>query len=164
MKIVAIVAMDEARIIGNQGQLPWHLPEDLKRFSKLTRGHIVLMGRKTYESLPPKSRPLPQRRNLVVTRNSGLLAGEPLEADQFVTDLPETLRHLKQLPGSEIVWVIGGAEIYQQTLPHWDEVALTLVPGKHKGDARFPKFENQFELVHQEAGEGCEFRRYVRCS
>lgn len=70
MKITAILAMDESLLIGKKDGLPWHIPEDLKRFNSLTRGHIVVMGRNTYFSLPEKYRPLPHRRNIVITREA----------------------------------------------------------------------------------------------
>lgn len=166
-KICAIVAMDEGRVIGINNQLPWKLPEDLKRFSALTTGHTVLMGRKTYQSLPSSFRPLPKRRNVVLSRGNRHQFGIPKEVDVY-TSPEEFLRDCRAgtfaVP-SGVVWVIGGAEVYKQTMPFWDEVFVTRIKGTHKGDAFFPEFEGQFALQEAEESERCTFQRYVRsCS
>ncbi len=159
--IAAIVAMDEGRVIGRDGALPWHLPEDLRHFRELTSGHIVVMGRKTWDSLPPKFRPLPGRLNVVVSRNAAALdlpegvlrAQSPQEAIEQACGAAK--------PGQR-VWVIGGAEIYKATLPLCDEVHLTVVSGRHEGDAWLPDFEEGFALASEAPGESCTFRTFVR--
>lgn len=156
-RVAAIVAMDEGRIIGKNGALPWHLPEDLAHFKALTSGHVVVMGRKTWESLPPKFRPLPGRVNVVVSRTprdlelpNGVYAagsiGEALVTADRVADV------------GRIVWIIGGAEIYKNALPLCDELHLTLVSGTHEGDARLPPFEEEFEEVSSSGAERCAFK------
>ncbi len=151
--------MDEARVIGGDGTLLWHYPEDLKRFSELTRGGVVLMGRTTYESLPPKFKPLPGRRNVVVSRT---LTEAPAPGVSIFSSIPEALESLSQ-EGVPEVWIIGGAQIYQATSELWDELYLTRVPGTHTGDVFFPPFESFAELVSQEKGvAGVLFERY-RC-
>lgn len=160
-RIAAIVAMDEQRLIGKNGALPWHLPEDLKRFRELTSGHIVVMGRKTWESLPPKVRPLPGRLNVVISRNPGQLSLPDGVLSAASPQLALEVACAAAKPGQK-VWVIGGAEIYRATLPMCDEVHLTVVRGEHSGDAWLPEFEGDFSLANEESGEGCSFRTYVR--
>jgi len=135
MALRAIAAMSLNRAIGKDGKLPWHLPEDFKWFKKTTGGQAVLMGRKTFESL---GRPLPNRRNLVVTRG-----GEMGEGVETVRDL-EAFRP-EDYPCD--VWVIGGAEIYRQMLGRCEELYLTVIRRTVEGDVFFPEFEDRFELV-----------------
>jgi dihydrofolate reductase len=126
--LVAAVARDGA--IGRDNALLWHLPEDLARFKALTLGKPVVMGRKTWDSLPPRFRPLPGRRNLVVSRNSRELAG----AEVF----PSLHAALAACGDEAEVCVIGGSEIYALALPHADRLALTEV------DAAFPDADRHF--------------------
>jgi len=160
MKIAAIVAMNEARVIGRAGQLPWHIPEDLKRFKKLTMGSPVIMGRKTFESLPAVARPLPGRLNIIITRNRDFIAPEGV----LVVDSPAKGVELakKTAPLKDTAWIIGGAEIYGASMPFVDEIFLTKVPGQEPGDAYFPPFEESFDLLENELGVGCSFQLYRR--
>ena len=159
--VAAIVAMDDDRLIGNNGALPWHLPEDVKHFKALTSGHIVVMGRKTWESIPSKFRPLPGRTNIVISRNPAalsvpvgvLLASSPEGAIEMASELAQ--------PGQKI-WIIGGAEIYRSTLPLCTELHLTVVSGKHEGDAWLAEFEHEFSLAAESRGESCVFSTYQR--
>ncbi len=146
--------MASNRVIGRDGDLPWRLPEDLKWFKKLTLGHPIVMGRKTMDSLG--GRPLPKRRNLVVSRSldqADLPEGfEKTEAD------PETLRKL-----ADTVFIIGGAELYRLMLPHCDEVYLSYVFEPHEGDTFLPTFEDHFDLAEIVATHPeFELRRYTR--
>jgi dihydrofolate reductase len=159
--VAAIVAMDETRVIGKDGALPWHLPEDLAHFKKLTTGHLVIMGRKTWDSLPPKFRPLPNRVNLVVSRTpealalpEGVLTANSLDAAIAMAT--------ERADNTQRVWIIGGAELYKTGLPRCYEVHLTLVRGVHDGDARFPEFETDFDLISEGPGQACAFRVYRR--
>lgn len=162
-KIVAIAAMDEGRVIGRDGDLPWRIPEDLKRFQQLTNGHTVLMGRKTYLSLPSKSRPLPGRTNIVCTRDPSSLSGEiGIQVVESAAQYLDKVRSGATKLATDLLWVLGGGEIYRQTLPFWDEIYLTFVKDSFEGDAFFPEFESRFDLVEsQDRGEH-EFRHYVR--
>lgn len=113
-------------VIGRDGALPWHLPEDLAHFRQLTTGATVVMGRRTWESLPPKFRPLPGRRNVVLTRDPAWSA----DGAEVVHDLDAAL--------TGDVWVIGGAAVYRDALPVADRLAITDVDGEYGGDVFAP--------------------------
>ena len=161
IKVKAIAAMAENRVIGNAGGIPWHLPEDMKHFAKLTTGHSVLMGSKTYWSLPEKFRPLPNRQNIVASRTPESLSSE--KDIQVITDPLKFIEDCKsgevQLESSEL-WIIGGAEIYSLTKSCWDELHLTVVQGAPEGDAFFPEFESQFTLSSSKKTDRADFRCY----
>lgn len=162
-KIAAIVAMDQGRAIGFQNGIPWSIPEDQKRFSQLTKGHTVLMGRKTYQSLPDKFRPLPGRKNLVITRNKASFQAPPsVTVFESVSSALSTLSNEPDVMSGEVLWIIGGGEIYRETLDLVDEIYLTLVTGSHQGDVFFPDFEAQFEQIWSEKKELFEYRNYRR--
>jgi dihydrofolate reductase len=124
-----IVAMDRNRVIGTRGRLPWHIPEDLKRFRRLTLGHHVVMGRKTWESI---GRALPGRTNIVVTRDRSFAAEGVLVAHSLEAALALAV-------GDAEVFVIGGGELYAQALPLADRLYVTEVHGDFAGDTRFPE-------------------------
>lgn len=155
--------MDDARAIGVDGGLPWNLPEDLKRFSSLTTGHAVLMGRNTYDSLPPKFRPLPNRKNIVVTRDPRS-ASFPKDVEVWTSPV-ECIRAFisgtLQTP-SDKLWIIGGEQVFRATQPYWTELYLTVIHSINRGDAFFPEFEKDFTLAEDERRDGFSFRRYVR--
>ena len=149
----AVVAMASNRVIGRDGQLPWHLPEDLKLFKRLTLGCPIIMGRKTYESI---GRPLPKRRNIVISR-----AWRPPENVDI--EVVKTTEELGSLGLSGDVFLIGGAQIYAALLPDCEEVYLSFVYEAHEGDTQFPEFESEFELAEVlERFNEFELRRYVR--
>ncbi|MGO1317941.1 MAG: dihydrofolate reductase, partial [Cellulomonadaceae bacterium] len=125
-----IWAQDEVRGIGRDGALPWHLPEDLAHFKATTLGVPVIMGRLQWESLPEQVRPLPGRRNIVLTRNPGYRA----EGAEVVTSLPAALAAV----AGQRAWVIGGGQVYRLALPHADEIVLTEVEGTHGADVHAP--------------------------
>jgi dihydrofolate reductase len=135
MAFRAIAAMSLNRVIGKDGKIPWHIPEDFKWFKRTTSGQAVLMGRKTFDSL---GKPLPNRRNLVVTRSPN-----PPPGIEIIPDLA-TFR-----PGDYPcdVWVIGGAEIYRQMLSRCELLYLSVIPRQIEGDTFFPPFEDQFDLI-----------------
>lgn len=133
LELNAVVAMTPSRIIGKGNDLPWHLPEDLKQFKKLTTGNAILMGRKTWESI---GRPLPKRRNIVMTR-------QELELDG--ADIIHQPAELLGLDITTQVFVIGGAEIYRLILPYCQGIYLTRVFKEYEGDVHFPEFEGEFE-------------------
>lgn len=134
MSIALIAAVAENNCIGKDGKLPWHIPEDLAHFKSLTAGKIVLMGRKTWESLPEKFRPLPNRLNLVITRQTDFLV--PAGVEKY-SDITTALAAHK----NEDVMIIGGAEIYRATIDLADTLYITHVPKNVDGDAFFPAID-----------------------
>ncbi len=134
IRLTAIVAMTEDRVIGARGALPWHLPSDLAFFKRTTSGHPIVMGRKTFESI---GRPLPERRNIVLTRDSAWSA----KGVEVIRD-PGDLEKLADLDGT--VFVIGGSEIYAAFMHQLDELLISHVIGNYEGDTWFPEFEKSF--------------------
>lgn len=133
MKIILIAARSTQGVIGIDNQLPWHLPADLKRFKETTSGHPIIMGRNTWESL---GRPLPNRRNIVISRSKGF---EAIDAECF-TSLEEALAACES---NEQVFIIGGANVYEQAIEFADEMLITEVQTDVVGDAHFPEFEEE---------------------
>ncbi len=134
--MIAVAAMAANRVIGAGGRIPWHFPEDLRWFKELTMGGTLLMGRVTYESI---GRPLPGRRTVVLSRRSGLTI-------PGVTVI-SNLGALRNLSVQGEIFVVGGEEIYKETLPYCRELYLTEIRREYAGDRRFPAFEDMFCLV-----------------
>ncbi len=133
--------MDRGRVIGNQGKLPWHLPAELQRFKRLTMGHHIIMGRKTWESI---GRPLPGRTSVVITHDAQYHAPGALVA----RSLDDALTLAEHDPEP---FVIGGAEIFREALPLATRIYLTKILADHVGDTWFPEFsEAQFQRVQSE--------------
>lgn len=130
-RINLIFARAANGVIGKDNAMPWHLPEDLAHFKRLTQGCPVIMGRKTWDSLPPRFRPLPGRSNIVITRQSDWQADGALRA----ASLPEALRLCGDVPD---IWVIGGADIYRQTEPLAVRAEVTEIAQDYSGDAYAP--------------------------
>jgi dihydrofolate reductase len=169
----AIAAMSLNRVIGAGGKIPWHLPEDFRWFKKMTMGNIVVMGRKTFESL---GRPLPNRKNMILTRHPQRLIknmpeifgqyhewrggrhlkrayqfhfsklGEKQETEIFIFKSLDKLNP-EEFPSD--IFICGGAEIYAQALPRCSDLYLTLVKREVEGDVVFPPFEDKFELFEE---------------
>jgi dihydrofolate reductase len=141
MSLSVIVALAKNRVIGLNNTLPWHLPEDLKRFKQLTMGHHIIMGRKTYESL---GRLLPGRQTVIVTRNpdykvDGAIVVHSLEQAMSVSSADSE------------AFLIGGAELYQQSLPLAKRLYLTMIDAEFEGDAYFPEIElDHWDLLEQQ--------------
>jgi dihydrofolate reductase len=141
LRLSLIAAVSDGGVIGRDGGLPWHLPADLKHFKALTTGHSLLMGRKTYESV---GKPLPRRRNIVLTRSRGWQA----EGVEVAADLDEALA---LVAGEAEVFVAGGSELYAQALPRADRLYLTRVHGEVEGDVFFPEVPwQEWALVTEE--------------
>lgn len=161
--LILIAAVARNRVIGRGNELVWRDPQDMAHFRELTRGHTVIMGRKTWESLPPRFRPLPDRRNVVMTRQAGYVA----EGAEVVTS-PEAA--LARLDAGETAFVIGGAEIYSQMLSMAAVLELTEVDLAPEGDAWFPVIDPaQWRAESQtpcRSADGVDFRfvRFVRSS
>jgi dihydrofolate reductase len=140
MRVSILVAVSENGVIGRGGKLPWHLGDDLKRFKQLTMGHTIVMGRKTWESI---GRPLPGRRNVVISRQEGYQA----DGAEVVTSLDNALR-VAESAGDEEVFVIGGAEIYRLAMPRAERLYVTRVLADVEGDAYMPDFRGgDWQLV-----------------
>ena len=143
MKISLIAAIDKDKVIGWNNQLPWYLPEDLRRFKKITMGKPIIMGRKTFDSL---GRPLPGRKNIIITRDKSFSADGCLVTNS-VEDALAIADNVKE------VMIIGGAEIYKLFLPIADKIYFTRIHEKsyYFGDAHFPNFnEDEWIIVKSE--------------
>jgi dihydrofolate reductase len=159
--IVSLVAaMSEKRVIGKNGQLPWHLPKDLQHFKKLTVDRTVIMGRKTFDEI---KRPLDNRRNVVITRNPGF---QP----HGVTIVPSLDEALALGATETEVFVIGGGEIFRLALPRADRLYLTVIHARIEGDTWFPAFDSAAWVLEEEERHEADdkhayafsFRRYQR--
>lgn len=162
MIVSLVAAMSENRVIGRDGELPWHLPKDLQHFKKLTVDHTVIMGRKTFHEV---KRPLDNRRNVVITRNADF-------KPRGVTVVP-TLQEALALGATEReVFVIGGGEIFRLALPRADRLYLTVVHATVEGDTYFPAFDSAAWALDEEERHEADakhvyaftFRRYSRIS
>lgn len=135
-----IVAHARNGVIGKEGKLPWYLPEDLKHFKRTTLGKAVIMGRKTWESL---GRPLPGRRNIVVTRQTGFTA----EGAEVYSNLQDAVAAVKDEP---IAFILGGAQIYAEAMPQIEVAHITVLNADFEGDAFFkPLTDDEWNLVEE---------------
>jgi dihydrofolate reductase len=152
--VALVAAVARGGVIGRDNTIPWHIPEDVAHFKSLTSGHPVVMGRRTWASIPDRFRPLPNRRNVVVTRNPAWHE----DGAERAGSLDEALA---LLDGEPLVYVIGGAELYSAALPVADELLLTEVEMDVQGDTFFPQFDRElFAEVSREphvAADGTPF-------
>lgn len=154
--IAHVVAISQNNCIGKDGTLPWYLPEDLKHFKEVTSGHTVLMGRKTWESLPEKFRPLPNRVNVVVTRNPAYPLPEGVE---LFTSLEEAM----QAHAGDDIMIIGGGQIFEQTMPQTDTLYITHVFQHVDGDAFYPNIDPAvWKEVQRDDRDGYSFVTYSK--
>ncbi len=153
MNLIIIAALTKNRVIGRDGTVPWDLPPDMERFRRLTLGHVVLMGRRTFETL---SEPLVNRRNVVIT-------SRPIEGVETYSTIAEALLALGTAGD---VYVIGGGEIFAELLDSAAMLRLTIVDQEIDGDTFFPPYEHLigtvFKLVSEESHESFSFKDYVR--
>lgn len=153
MKLIIIAAIARNRVIGNNGKLPWHIPEDLTRFKQFTTGHTVIMGRKTYDSL---DNPLPNRTIIVITSR----------AINGVKSYPSLEYALQALKNEQEIFVIGGGRVFVDALRLADELRLTLVDKDVEGDTYFPPYQeflhSHFQLVQEQRFAGFSFLDYRR--
>ncbi len=153
MRLSAITAIAQNNIIGKDNSLPWHLPADMKFFKKTTMGHAIIMGRKTYESF---KKALPGRTNIVITRQSDYTLSDAI----VVHSLEEGIEKAKEIEKEEI-FILGGAQIFEQSLPLIDRLYLTRIYEAFEGDIQFPDFEvNQWEMTGIEPHEPDEKNKY----
>jgi dihydrofolate reductase len=162
LEIVLIAAVaDENRVIGKDKDLPWHIPEDLKHFKRLTTGHPLLMGRRTFESIVHQfGGPLPDRRTVVLTTKGELPEYPDVEAYASIDAA------LEALEGEDTVFIGGGEAVYEQFLPRADRLELTLVEGEYEGDTYFPEYEHlvgdTFEVTRDDPRDGFRFVTFER--
>ena len=155
MQILIISAIAKNRVIGKNNDLPWHYPEDFKRFKTLTSGHAVVMGRKTYESL---GRPLPKRINIVLSRNKDL----KIEGCQTAQSLEQAKEICKQ-NNEQQMWIIGGSTVYKEGLKIADTLELTELYKAFDGDTFFPEFDkNDWQETNREKHEEYDFVTYKK--
>ena len=160
MRLSIIVAMSENRVIGRNNQLPWHLPADLKRFKQLTTSHTIVMGRKTFDSI---GKPLPNRRNIVITRDRAFQA-LGVEVAHSLDEAVALTKH------EEEVFIAGGAEIFREAASGADRMYITLVHAQVDGDVFFPEIdwdewtllEDQKHDADDKHAHAMSFRRYER--
>lgn len=146
MEIAMIVAVAENGVIGKDNDLVWSLPDDMKYFMNTTKGHYIILGRKNYDSLPPKFRPLPNRTNIVVTRQKDL----ELEGAHVVHTIDDAIELCKK-DKQEKIFVIGGGQIYKQALPFTDSLYITEIHHSFEGDTYFPHVnKNEWTEVSRE--------------
>lgn len=146
MTLGMIWAQAHGRVIGRDNDLPWHLPEDLHHFRQTTAGDAVVMGRLQWESLPDKVRPLPGRRNVVLTRNPDYEA----PGAELVGDLPAALA----LVADEDAWICGGEQVYEQAIDHADFLVVTEIDHPVEGDRYAPPIGPQWRVTAQDPADG----------
>lgn len=150
--ISAIVAMSENRVIGKNNQLPWHLPADLKHFKNITLGNSILMGRKTYESI---GRPLPNRTNLILTRNTHYTAKECV----IVRSLEDAIKEAAER--QQLLFIIGGAELFNAYLARATQLHLTLIHHTFEGDTFFPMLSSEWHEISRETHRADDLNPYA---
>lgn len=148
MKLTTIAAVADNGVIGKDNDLIWHLPDDLKHFKQLTKGHTIVMGRKTWESIGAK--PLPKRRHIIITRNAEYTA----IGAEVVTSVEAALALIEN---DEQPFIVGGAEIYKLAMPFVKRLELTYVHNVFEGDTYFPEFDkNEWEVTSEVRHEADE--------
>ncbi|UCV18437.1 dihydrofolate reductase [Ferribacterium limneticum] len=153
-EVVIIAAVAKNRVIGKDNQLIWNIPEDMAHFKALTAGHTVIMGRKTWESLPPRFRPLPGRRNIVISRQTDYAAPGAELADSLENSL-------KLASSADTVFIIGGEQIYAQAMALADRLEITEVDLEPEGDAWFPEISTvNWKKTSNLKSAGCAFVTY----
>lgn len=146
-RISAIAAIGKrTRVLGKDNDLVWDIPADLERFRNVTRDHPIIMGRKTWESLPAERRPLPKRTNIVVSRNPEYDAPGAI----VVTSVDAAIEEAKKAPGNDEIFIIGGSGIFEAAMPQTDRLMLTLVDDETPGDVHFPEYPEFTKVVEEE--------------
>lgn len=156
MSLALIAGMAKNNCIGKNNTLPWHIPEDLKHFRDITTGKVVLMGRKTWESIPEKYRPLPNRTNIVVSRQTDYVVPEGVELYHSIEDALAAHQH-------EDVISMGGEQIYHLTLPYADTLYITHIDQEVDGDTFFPDIdESTWKETARDDHDGFSFVTYKK--
>ncbi len=156
MNLSIIVATDENFLIGNNNTLPWHLPADMKFFKEKTTGHCVITGRKNYESIPEKFRPLPNRTNIIISRQLNYKA-----QGAMVVSIPEEALQKAKEKNDDEVFIIGGGEIFKMFLPMVNKIYLTMIHHKFTGNVFFPEINfSEWLLLKKESFEPDEKNKF----
>jgi dihydrofolate reductase len=151
LKLISIAAVGENNELGKDNDLIWHLPDDFKRFKKLTTGHYIIMGRKTFESFP---KPLPNRTHVVITRQKDYPSEQCIVVDNIE-------KAIKTVNNEDVAFVIGGGEIYRQFMDKADIIELTRVHGKFEADTFFPEINyKHWDLVKEEHHQKDDKHKY----
>jgi dihydrofolate reductase len=146
MNISIIVAVAKNGVIGKNNDLPWHLPDDMKYFMQTTKGHHVILGRKNYDSLPPKFKPLPNRTNIIVTHQENFTASNCIIVHHIEDGVAIARKN-----GEQELFVIGGAEIYKLALPLTDTMYITEIDAEINGDTHFPSWnKNEWKEISRQ--------------
>lgn len=154
MEITLIAAFDDNRVIGNEGEIPWHIPEDMKHFRETTLYYPVIIGRKTAENICP----LPKRTNIVLSRSKNFHDQYTVTARNIIASL-----HAASDTNKDQVFVAGGESIYEQFLPHADSMIISKVDGEYEGDRFFPPVDlNKWDIEWQSIRNNFTIIKYVR--
>ena len=153
--VTLIVGYDESRVIGKDGQIPWNLPDDMAHFKRTTTGHTVVMGRKTWDSLPDRFKPLPNRDNIVITRHPENFEGEGARVMQSLEEA---------VAAAPDCFIIGGAEIYRYALDHKmvDRIIASEIGGTYDGDTFFPELQGEWDKWNIKAYDLFTVCEYLR--
>jgi len=155
MEKIIIAAVAENDVIGKDGEIPWHIPEDLEHFKDKTTGHTVVMGRKTFESLPDSFKPLPNRQNIVLTRSD-------FSPENESVNIANSLEEAWKKSENERVFIIGGAGVYKQCMEEADKMILTEIKEEYEGDTFFPEYSKEnWKEVEREKHEDFDFVEYT---
>lgn len=159
IEIVVVAAIAENGVIGNDGEMPWYYPEDLRRFKETTMGHPVIMGRRTFESIHDRlDEPLPGRTNVVLTTRPSLLPDGVVPADSIDSAIQAAAE-----TGSETAYVIGGASVYEQFLSRADSLAITEIQAEYEGDTYFPTVDwTEWREIERHETDDLAFVEYER--
>ena len=159
-KLSVIAVIGKNRELGKDNRLLWKVPGDLPRFKALTTGHPVIMGRKTFESLPPKFRPLPGRTNIIISSNPSFQPDGVI----VVQSIDEAIKKATDAPGSEEVFITGGGSVYAQAIEKADRLYITVVDASTDADTFFPEYSLLFTNViskEQNEAEGLHYTYYI---
>lgn len=149
-----IWAQTNQGVIGASGSMPWHLPEDMAHFKRMTTGHPVVMGRKTWESFPEKYRPLPDRTNIVVTRQDGWGATPEASGAVVLDSLEQALVEAALSPGGDEVWVLGGGQVFEQVMDDCNVAVITVINTDVPGDTQAPSLGPEWAFRGATPSEG----------
>lgn len=169
LELVVVAAVAEDRTIGDEGEMPWHHPEDLRHFRRLTLGAPVIMGRRTYEAIVDRlGHALDGRTNLVLSRRepAAVVDEDHVPDDETAVEVVSSRRSAREraaATAAEVAYVVGGQSVYEQFLPEADRLVITEVPGRYQGDARFPTIDpDVWELVDRDPLGDLEVATYRR--